>query len=233
MAEEATVQVDKPAAPAEATGRVAREVAQRLFAAEFNASKLEVRETGERAPAYLVSPLGARVNRLLVVGVLTSNETVGQTGEMWRAQVTDPTGVFSVFAGQYQPEAARALSELKPPVIVAVVGKSRVYSPEPGVIYTSIRPESITIVDVADRDQWIAETARFTLERIDCVREATVLTPPTVAALKDLGYREDLADGAVRALAHYGPADVPKWAATLRDAVEFLTPSGETRRKQV
>ena len=42
---------------------------------------------------------------------------------MWRARVSDPTGVFYLSAGQYQPEAAIALSKIKPPTYVAVIGK--------------------------------------------------------------------------------------------------------------
>lgn len=214
--------------------RAAREVAQRVFAEEFNGSKLEYKETGDRAPSFVVTPLGARVNRLFVTGVLTSNKPVGASGEMWHAEITDPTGVFHVFAGQYQPEAARALAELKPPCVVAVVGKSRIYSPKPELTYVSIRPESIRVVDAGERDAWIAETARFTLERLDCMRQATGLTPPRTAdAVQALGYREDLADGAVRALAHYGTPEVQKWAGVLRDALEFLTPTGHERRQKV
>lgn len=213
--------------------RASREVAQRVFAEEYNRSTLEHKETGDRAPSFVITPLGARVNRLFLTGVLTSNRPIGAAGEMWHAEITDPTGVFHVFAGQYQPEAARALAELKPPCVVAVVGKSRLYSPEAGVVYASVRPESIRVVNATERDAWIAETARFTLERVDCMRQATALTPPTPEGIAALGYREDLADGATRALAHYGTPDVQKWSGALRDALEFLTPTGAERRQKV
>ncbi|MGQ0535851.1 MAG: hypothetical protein ACT4PT_07245, partial [Methanobacteriota archaeon] len=106
-----------------------RETAWRVFSAEYNDATLEVSDEGERAPTYLVTPLGAKVNRLFFVGVLTANERIGESGDMWRAQVTDPTGVFHLYAGQYQPEAASVLADLTPPAIVAVSGKSRIYKP--------------------------------------------------------------------------------------------------------
>ncbi|TLZ92311.1 MAG: hypothetical protein E6J98_05860, partial [Methanobacteriota archaeon] len=106
-----------------------REVAWRLFASEYNDANLETEGTGERPPSYVVTPLGAKVNRVFVVGVITDVENVGTDGQpMWRARVSDPTGTFHVYAGQYQPEAASALSKLKPPVFGAIVGKSRIYS---------------------------------------------------------------------------------------------------------
>ncbi|HVL48013.1 MAG TPA: hypothetical protein VM889_05610, partial [Candidatus Thermoplasmatota archaeon] len=214
--------------PAGADGdrRLAREVAQRVFAAEFGPSTLEFKEGGERSPSYVVTPLGARVNRLLVVGVLTSKENVGQGGDMWRAQIHDPTGTFNVYAGQYQPEAAAALAEIKPPAVVAVVGKSRTYSPEGGVVYTSIRPESIRVVDVGERDRWIVETAKHTLHRIGAVREAKRAGgAPSAKTLEDLGYAPDLADGVVRALGHYTEGDeVRRIATAVKDALETVLP---------
>jgi len=48
-----------------------REVAHRLFAAEFNDATYSYSESDEeRAPNYVVTPTGARVNRLFAIGVL-------------------------------------------------------------------------------------------------------------------------------------------------------------------
>ncbi len=210
-------------------GRGGREVARRVFAGEFNAATLEYKDGGERSPTYVITPLGAKVNRLLVVGVLTSTETIGAAGDMWRAQVTDPTGVFNIYAGQFQPDAASAISELKPPTIVAAVGKSRTYQPEDGVTYTSIRPETIKVVEVADRDRWLLETAAATMDRIECVQEALKLELPTTEALVNMGYDVDLAEGVVRALAHYGPPDVARFAALVRDGLEMILPDAAGR----
>ena len=144
-----------------------REAAWRLFAGEYNDATLEVSGGGERAPSYLVTPLGAKVNRVFVVGVVTDVENVGTDMQpMWRARVADPTGTFHIYAGQYQPEAAAALSKLKPPVFGAIVGKSRIYSPEAGTVYTSIRPEAIKAVDESVRDYWILEACRSLKKRL-------------------------------------------------------------------
>ena len=54
----------------------AREVAWRVFAEEYNSSVLEHKGEGEKPVSYIVTPLGARVNRMLVVGVVTDGDDV-------------------------------------------------------------------------------------------------------------------------------------------------------------
>jgi RPA family protein len=49
-----------------------REVAHRLFAAEFRESNLQVKEGSDQySPQYLIIPTGAKVNRVFIVGTLT------------------------------------------------------------------------------------------------------------------------------------------------------------------
>ena len=147
---------------------VSREVAQRVFAAEFNDASYTFKESDDdRAPVYLLFPTGERANRVFVVGTLTETEDVGEDNEYWRGRIVDPTGTFFVYAGQYQPDAASALRELEPPAYVAIVGKPRTYETDEGGVNVSVRPESITEVDAATRDQWVVETADRTLDRID------------------------------------------------------------------
>ena len=152
---------------------VSREVAQRVFAAEFNDASYTFKESDDdRAPVYLLLPTGERANRVFVVGTLTETEDVGEDDEYWRGRIVDPTGTFFVYAGQYQPEAASTLRDLEPPAYVAVVGKPRTYETDEGDVNVSVRPESITEVDAATRDQWVVETADRTLDRIDAVDDA-------------------------------------------------------------
>ena len=145
-----------------------REVAQRVFAEEFNAASYTFKESDDdRAPVYALLPTGERANRVFFVGTLTETDDVGEDNEYWQGRIVDPTGTFFVYAGQYQPEAASTLRELEPPAYVAVVGKPRTYETDDGNVTVSVRPESITPVDAATRDRWVAETAERTLERIE------------------------------------------------------------------
>jgi len=207
-----------------------REVAWRVFAEEYNSSVLEHSGEGEKPVSYIITPLGAKVNRMLVVGVVTDIEDIGEEGKQrYRARITDPTGTFYVSAGEYQPSAAVSLSKMSPPAFAAVVGKSRAYTPEEGVKYLSIRPERIREVDAEARDYWVLETAKSTLLRIEAVEEGLNMSPPTVAGLMKLGYHENLADGVVRAIDFYKDIDTDRFRGAVRDALRSILP--ETRER--
>lgn len=149
-----------------------REVAHRLFAAEYTDATYSYSESEEeRAPNYVVTPTGVRANRLFVAGVLTEVSPAGES--MLRARVADPTGAFVVYAGQYQPDAMTFLDSVTPPVFVGITGKARTFSPDDAdVVYTSIRPEVVTEIDSDTRDRWTVSTAQRTLERIATITGA-------------------------------------------------------------
>lgn len=205
-----------------------REIAWRVFAGEYNDSTYEISEGGERSPSYVITPLGARINRLFVVGVITDVENIGTDLEpMWRARLSDPTGVFHVYAGQYQPEASQSLSKTKPPAFAAVMGKSRAYSPEEGTIYVSIRPEMVKTVYAELRDYWILESCRSLKRRLDAMKEALQMDPLTKEELIALGYNENTSEGIVLAVKHYGKVDLQKYSTMLSDALKYLLPEYE------
>ncbi|MCX6650147.1 MAG: glycerol dehydrogenase [Methanomassiliicoccales archaeon] len=208
---------------------ISREVAWRVFAAEFNSSSYEIKGEGEKAPSYLISPLGAKINRIFVVGVLTDNENVGNENEpVWRAKITDPTGTFYLTAGQYQPEASMALAKLQPPCFVAVVGKFRTYSPEEGKLYVSIRPERIGKVEAPVRDGWVLETCQATSDRISAMMEAMKLGEPDAEKLMQIGFSRPLAEGAALSVQHYNPDDLTNYRNMVADALKFLLPEYQT-----
>ena len=168
-----------------------REVAWRVFAGEYNASSYRYAEEGDRAPNYLVTPLGARINRLFLSGVLTDIENIGTEEEpMWRARVSDPTGVFYLSAGQYQPEASMALAKMTPPAFVAVIGKVRPYTTDDGTVYVSVRPETVKEVDEKLRDFWVLNTCKDMKARLEAMGEAMKMDPPKKEELMALGFSE-------------------------------------------
>ncbi|WP_018258551.1 hypothetical protein [Halomicrobium katesii] len=215
-----------------------REVAYRLFAAEFDDADFSYSESDEeRAPNYVVTPTGARVNRMFLVGVLTEVETVSE--DYLRARVVDPSGPFVVYAGQYQPEALAFLESADPPTFVAVTGKARTYQPDDSdQVYTSVRPESINEVDAATRDRWVVRTAEQTIDRVARAAEgkhAGLTGDDLRAALVGHGVDEGVAAGIPIALERYGTTgdylaavrdlaiDAARVVAGQRDEVEPLT----------
>ncbi|WP_248515527.1 hypothetical protein [Salinarchaeum laminariae] len=201
-----------------------REVAHRLFAAEYDDATLEYAESDEeRAPNYVVTPSGTRINRLFVVGVLTAVEQVND--DTVRARIADPTGAFVVYAGQYQPDELAALQSLEAPAFVAVTGKANTFSPEGSDrVLTSVRPESVTEVDAETRDRWVTTTAEHTLARIQTAASALSKDERgeslRAALLRD-GVDPSLAEGVARAIDHYDTT--ADYLGALRDlAVQAL-----------
>jgi RPA family protein len=199
-----------------------REQAWRVFAGEFNDTTCKVEGEGEKTPSYVVTPLGARINRLFFIGVLTDVENISSGGEMIRAHLSDPTGVFVLYAGQYQPELMDYLTNMDTPSYVAIVGKSRTYEPEEGTLYVSVRPELVKEVDASLRNYWVLETCRHTKRRIEAMVEAGNMNSPSIDGLMKLGYNTALAQGVITALSHYGEIKVEFYYSLIKEALTSL-----------
>ena len=184
-----------------------REVAYRLFAAEFDDASLSYSESDEeRAPNYVVTPTGLRLNRLFAVGVATEVESINE--DTLRGRIVDPTGAFVTYAGQYQPEAQAFLDRTTPPAFVAITGKARTFEPEDSDrVFTSVRPESLSEVDADTRDRWVVSAAKATLHRIAvcaAALDSSLRGEELRTALSAAGVDDSLAAGVPRALDHYG-----------------------------
>jgi RPA family protein len=210
-----------------------REPAWRVFAAEYNDATLEIKGGGEKVPSYVVTPLGGKVNRVFLTGVLTDVESVSEGGEYLRAHVSDPTGVFTVYSGQYQQEATERLQHIEVPAFVAIVGKVRTYTPEEGTLYVSVRPELVHEVNAEARDRWIIEACQQTKQRIQAMSEAQRMTQPNVYDLRKLGYSKALSEGVVAAVKRYGSVDVGKYTALIRESLQYIVPTGDASFEQV
>lgn len=201
-----------------------REAAWRVFAGEYNDSNVEVKGDGEKTPSYVITPLGAKINRLFIIGVLTDVENVSEDGDLVRSHISDPTGVFTLYSGQYQQSVTDALKDIEVPAFVAIVGKAKTYTPEEGTIYVSVRPENIVEVDANVRDRWILETCKSTKERIEAVVEAKKMEPSNTADLEKIGYTNALSEGVITALKNYEDVDLNKYIALIHESLQYLTP---------
>ncbi len=208
---------------------IQREVAWRIFAREFNDSTLEIEGEEERSPSHLITPLGAQVNRLYAVGVLTEIENKGTPEEpLWRARVTDPTGTFFISAGQYQPNVATTLANMEPPLFVAVVGKVSTYQPDDETFLTSVRAELVKEATEEQRDHWILEAARGLKERIEMASEASKMEEVSAEELIELGYDEKLASGIKKSKEHYPSIPLEQYERMLEDALRYVLPEYES-----
>lgn len=201
-----------------------REPAWRMFSKEFSSATLDLSSGEERAPSYIITPLGAKVNRVIVVGVITETDNIGtKESPMMRARIADPSGSYYLSAGQFQPETMTILKELKPPEFVAVVGKARVYAPDETVRLLSIRPETVKKCDSKLRDFWIYETCVSTLNRLEMMSEVMKMDPPSMPEIQKLGYSKLMAEGAMLAANHYKGTDFESYENIVVEALKEIS----------
>ncbi len=210
-----------------------REPAWRIFAHEFNMSDLQYGEDADRSSAsiYIISPTGAKINRLFVVGVATEVENIGKGEGLWRVRIADPTGVFNVYAGQYQPDVAAFLAELEVPQFIAVVGKARLFKPNETSSYASVRPKEITTTTEDVRNNWIITTAERTLDRLEALKVAQrsgLHGDELRETLLGNGTPIALAEGVVMAVEHYDVPDILKdISKAVESAINTVVPASE------
>ena len=199
-----------------------REPAWRVFAAEYNSSKYYIRATEPKTPSYVITPLGAKISRLFIVGVLTEVRLI--TDEIVKARIADQTGAFYLLAGKFNPDARQLLETVKVPQFVTVVGKVNVYNPREDLMYVSVVPERAKVVNEILRDYWVFDTARKLKIRIGAMNEALKMDKPTVDKLVSLGFSQKLSEGIILALQKYQRINVERYMNMLKDALKHLLP---------
>ncbi len=200
---------------------MARETAWRAFAGEYKDSDLEEKGEGEMAPSYVITPLGVKLNRILVVGTLMEVE---KRENDVRATLWDGTDTISLYANKYNQNAMDALIGLreKAPCYASALARVRMYSPEEGHLIVTVKPESIREATLEERDYWMLSAAEQTLYRIEAFAEAQKMDPPNGEKLSALGYSKELADGILKALEHYQENDLPRYREMVVGAIASI-----------
>ena len=202
-----------------------REFAWRIFAQELLASLEEERGEGERAASYVISPIGARMNRVLLCGELAGAEAIGAdpAQPFWRARLTDATGSIAVTAGSFQPRALGMLQRFVDPDRALVIGKAHLFRGRDGTVQPSVRGEEIRRVSEGEARELALEIGRDTLDRIDLVERLRANPSLTEPALVAEGLPGAWARGARSALAKYPTVELTRF----RDGVGgLLRPGG-------
>lgn len=203
----------------------ARETAWRVFAGELNSSSLEKKGADEKSPSYLITPLGAMINRVMIAGVLLEKENTGTEEEpMWKGRIQDVSGNYFINVGKFQPEAAAAMADLETPSFVAVVGKVRTFTVDDGRVFVSVRPERIININDATRNLWILEAAQSMWKRLIAMKDALQIQDATVNELITKGFSSHEAEGIVAALENYGLPESSKYLKLMQNAVRLLLP---------
>lgn len=203
----------------------ARETAWRMFAGELNSSSLEKKGADEKSPSYVITPLGAMVNRVLVAGVLLEKENTGSEDEpMWKGRVQDVSGNFFINVGKFQPEAAAAMADIETPSFVAIVGKVRTYTTDDGRTFVTVRPERIVNITDESRNMWILEAAQSMWRRLISMKNALQIPEVRENDLVAKGYTLHDAEGIIGALDHYGIPESSKYLKLMQNSMRLLLP---------
>ena len=190
-----------------------RQSAVRIFAQEYSESSLIERGTGEYDPSFVITKLGAKVNRCLVCGGLERMERRdGESGPFYRGQVRAPSGTHYFDVAPFQPELHPDAEELLArfetgdSILVSIVGRQKSNESEDGGVFTSIRAESFTEIDLEAYKSWLVEAADATLRRLEAYSSSQGLEL-TEESLRDAGVPDDLVAGMVKSREHYSEFD--------------------------
>jgi uncharacterized protein len=205
-----------------------REPAWRVTARELESSLEEERGTGDRAASYLISPFGARMNRVALAGELSPAEPVGRDDPptFWRARLSDPSGAIAVTAGSFQPRAMaqlRAAAQVRPAI---VVGKVHLFRGRDGVAYISVRAEALRSVAEAEERSLLADVVRQTLDRLDLLERLEREPATTPESLVAEGVPRAWIDAARESLRRYPTVDRAAFRRELAGAIRHV--AGET-----
>ncbi|MGC8496957.1 MAG: RPA family protein [Thermoplasmata archaeon] len=201
-----------------------RETAWRIFSGELNLSKKKIVQEGDKAITYVLTPLGAKVRRVFIVGVLVDMVPAESEDGFTKAKVSDGTSNFFIKASKYQDSVRKSIENLVPPLIVALSGKISVYNPEPDKFWVSIIPENITKSDENVRKYWIYSVAKRLNVRINAMDEAKKMKDPTLQMLMDLGFPKSVSENTLLALKEYGGIDVEPYINMLEYSLKSISP---------
>lgn len=198
-----------------------REPAWRVVAREIESSLEEERGSGERAASYVLSPFGARMNRVLLAGNLSPAEPIGRDASQlfWRARLSDPTGGVAVTAGSFRPRAMTQLRSSNSPRLAIVIGKVHLYQGRNGMSYLSVRAEAARTVGENEERAALSDAVGQTLDRLDLIERLRNDPAVPSATLTDEGVPAPWVVAARESIRRYPDAERSQFRHELRAAV--------------
>ena len=209
--------------------RSPRQTAIRMLAQEYSDASLTEMGTGEFDPSFVITKLGARVNRALVAGVIDRLERRdGDNGPSYSGHIRDPTGnhVFNIapFQEEMHPEAEELLARFESGdrFLMSLVGKARWFETEDGGVFTSLRVEQLAIIDKERYSRWLVEAAEATLRRMKAYEDSVELDANSQALING-GIPADIANGMAQARSHYPEFDLENYRVGVLQALSIAS----------
>ena len=221
------------------TRRSPRQPAWHMLASEFGESSLHEKGSGEFDPSFVITKLGAKVNRLIVAGLIERLEPreTANGSTLYQGQLRDPSGLHYFSVGDYATETMRemvidlaARIESGESLMLLMVAKARWFQNEEGSVYTSLRPEEACIISPSVYREWLAKACEQTLIRLDAQQKAASLEANRVS-LAEAGIPEHLIDGLILAKPHYGEFDSEMYRFNIMQALDIIENKDVVREK--
>jgi len=216
------------------TNRRVRQSAIRIFAQEYKGASLVQQGIGEYDPSFVITRLGAKVNRCLVAGVIDRLERrESESGQQFFGQIRDPTGEHYFSVASFQPELHAETEELLARFesgdrfLLAMIGRARWSESDDGGVFTSIRAEDFTVIDQDRYKLWLVEAADATLRRLEAYTSSTEVD---LASEGDFSSEvpEDLVEGMTLARGHYSEFDSEVYRVGILRALSLASGRSES-----
>ena len=209
--------------------RARRQPAWHMLASEFSDSTLHQQGSGEFDPLFVITKLGAKVNRLVVAGLLERLEPreTSNGATLWQGQLRDPSGLHYFSVGDYAPESMRELTvqlasriDDGETVMLIMTAKARYFQNDEGAVYTSLRPEEAAVITRSNYRNWLVKAAEGLLERMDAHEKSSSLEK-NLQSLASAGIPENLREGILLANEHYGEIDLENYRLNIMQTLDI------------
>ena len=209
--------------------QIQRQPAWIMLASEFGESTLNEKGSGEFDPTFVITKLGAKVNRVVVSGLVERLELreTSNGSQMYQGQLRDPSGLHYSSVGEYASESMREFViqlldkvDSGEPILLSMTAKARWYQTDEGAVYTSLRPEEAAIVSRERYASWLVRACAATLDRLD-QHQKSLNCEPTKEAMLSAGIRSEMVDGLLSAQTHYGQIDTEGYRLNVMQALDI------------
>ena len=209
--------------------RIRRQPALPLLASEFGESTLHQQGSGEYDPLFLITKLGAKVNRVIVAGLIERLEPreTANGATIWQGQLRDPSGLHYFSVGDYAAESMRELIiqlsqriDDGETIMLMMTAKARYFQNDEGAVFTSLRPEEAAVISRTTYRQWLIKAARSMLGRIDA-HEKSVNSEKSIDGLSTAGVPENMIEGILLASEHYGEIDIESYRLNILQTLDI------------
>ena len=209
--------------------QIQRQPAWIMLASEFGESTLNEKGSGEFDPTFVITKLGAKVNRVTVSGLVERLELreTSNGSQMYQGQLRDPSGLHYFSVGEYASESMKEFIvqlldkvESGEPILLSMTAKARWYQTDEGAVYTSLRPEEAAIVSRDRYASWLVRACAATLSRLD-QHQKSLNCEPTKEAMLSEGISPEMVDGLLAAQSHYGQIDTEGYRLNVMQALDI------------